>query len=93
MTSTYNQVSMSDTATSIISSNSNRKRLLIVNLGSDTVYIGNSSSVVDTADNANGGYPLKNLDEISLADYTGDIYGICASGETATVNVIEEVIA
>ncbi len=90
MASTYNQVAMSQTAAIIIASNTNRKKLILRNTGTDTVFIGNTSSVVDTANNANGGYPIPTNSFFYLNDYTGDIYGICASGLTSTIMVIEE---
>jgi len=93
MASIYNQVSMSDTAASIISSNTNRKKIMLKNTGSSIVYIGNDSSVVDTTDNANGGFPIELTEVVYLNDYTGVIYGICASGETSTISVIEEEIS
>ena len=93
MASTYNQVAMSDTAASIIAANSSRRKLILKNSGSSVVFIGNSASVVDTANNANGGYPIAVSATFYLNDYTGAVFGICASGETAEISVIEEVIA
>ena len=93
MASTYNQVAMTDSAASIISSNINRRKLILKNTGSSVVFIGNDASVVDTANNANGGYPMQGTAFLYLNDYTGAVFGICASGETAEISVIEEVIA
>jgi len=93
MASVYNQVAMADSAASIISSNTNRRKLILNNTGGSVVYIGNDNSVVDTANNANGGYPIGVGVTFYLNDYTGDIYGICASGDTSEISVIEEVIA
>ena len=92
MASTYNQVAMSDTAASIIASNTSRRKLILTNTGSDIVFIGNSSSVVDTANNANGGYPIIADETFYLNDYDGVVYGICASGLTSEISVLEEVI-
>jgi len=93
MASVFNQVAMTDSAASIIASNTGRRKLILKNTESSTVFIGNDASVVDTANNANGGYPLLGGETFLLNDYTGVIYGICASGETAEIAVIEEVIA
>ena len=90
MTTTYDQVSMTTAAALIIASNANRKQLMIKNMGSDTVYIGDANTVVDTADNANGGYKITMDQILYLDDYTGDVYGICAGGETATIAYVEE---
>ena len=68
MSSTYNQVSMTSTAAIIIASSTARYRLLLKNTGSNTVFIGKNSSVVDTANNANGGFPLKAGRTLSLSD-------------------------
>jgi|TARA_R100000501_G_C2597190_1_gene95353 hypothetical protein len=93
MASTYNQVAMGDTAAIVIASNTDRRKLILKNTGSNIVYIGNDNSVVDTANNANGGYPIAATETFYLNDYTGDIYGICASGLTSEISLIEEVIA
>jgi len=90
MASTYNQVAMSDTAALIIASNTSRKKLILRNTGTQTVFIGNDASVVDTANNANGGYPIPTDSFFYLNDYTGNIYGICASGLNSTIMLIEE---
>jgi hypothetical protein len=93
MASVYNQVAMSDTAASIIASNTDRRKLILKNTGSKVVFIGNDASVVDTANNANGGYPIAANVIFYLNDYTGAVFGICASGDTSEISVIEEVIA
>ena len=93
MVSVFNQVAMTDSAVSIISSNADRRKLILKNTGTKVVFIGNDVSVVDTADNANGGYPIAATETFYLNDYTGAVFGICASGETSEISVIEEVIA
>lgn len=89
MSSTYNQVAMSTSAASIIAANTDRKQLILKNTGSEIVYIGNSASVVSTANNSNGGYPIGVGEEFHLNDYTGIVYGITSTG-TSTISVIEE---
>ena len=92
MASTYNQVAMTAVAASIIASNTNRRKLILKNTGTDPIYIGDTSSVVDTADNANGGYKLEANKTIFFNEYTGVLYGICAAAETSTLSIIEEEI-
>jgi len=90
---TYNQISMTDTAALIVASNTDRKKLMLKNIGTDNVYIGASASVVDTAANANGGYELLPNEVIYLSDYTGNYYGICSAAETSTIAFVEEDMA
>lgn len=92
MASTFDQVAMTATAALIIAANTDRKKLVLKNNGS-IVYIGSSSSVVDTANNANGGFPIESNEVFYLNDTTQAIYGICASGETSTLHIIEEELA
>ena len=92
MASTYDQVAMTTSAAIIIASNANRKKLVIKNTGSNIVYIGNDNSVVVTAANANGGYPIEVDETFYLNDYTGDVYGL-TSTSTSTVSIIEEELA
>ena len=79
------QASMTATAASIISSNSTRKSLVITNTGSNTIYLGDNSSVTDS-----NGYPLEAGGTLKDTSYSGTWYGICSSGETSTANYIEE---
>jgi len=78
------QVSVGNTATSIISSNTNRKVLNIKNIGNNTVFLGTDNSVTTS-----NGYPLEPQEEFVCNDYTGQWYGIVASG-TETVDYVEE---
>jgi len=92
MATSYNQVSVSTTAVSLIASNTDRKGVFIQNGGTATAYIGGDNSVVSTVNNANGGYPTVPGEFFFTNDYTGDIYGITASG-TTTLQVFEEEIS
>ena len=93
MASTYAQIAVDDSADTIIAANTDRKKLILKNTGSDDVYIGDTNSVVDTDDNANGGYKIVSGDTFYLNDYTGIVWGICAGGESTTISVIEEELA
>jgi hypothetical protein len=73
-------VTVSNTATKIISANNSRHSFIIVNTGANTVYIGEDAAVTTS-----NGVPL--LQDASLTEdnggdrlYLGDIYGIVASG-------------
>lgn len=92
MASTFTQASMTSTAGLIIASNTSRYRLTLKNIGLKTVFVGPDSSIVVTANSANGGFPIKAGKTLVLSDYNGDVYGICASTETSTIAVIGEVL-
>ncbi len=72
----------------LIQANPQRIGMVIVNTGSDSVYIGNNSSVT-----SNDGFPLKQDESFTYDSggdklYLGDFYGITASG-TSDVRVHE----
>lgn len=78
------QVSVANVATLILASNANRKKLLLVNNGSTSVYIGNSGVTTTTGQLLLGmaGYPLPIY-------FTGAVYGISSSG-SQTISYHEE---
>lgn len=77
-----NQASMSASAAIIVASRSSRHAVTIINTGTVTVFLGNSSSVT-TAD----GFPLPAGEAITL-NSESSFYGVTASS-TATVGYIE----
>jgi|GEM_PF-4735206 hypothetical protein len=65
-----------------------RINMVIVNTGTDTVYIG--SSTVTASGAATDGVPLNATESIVFnLNETVLIYGICAAGKSTTVNIIE----
>lgn len=85
MTMNTNQISMSNSATTIIVANTDRKKLLLKNTGTSNVFIGSDNSI--TASNA---FPILTGSTFNCNDYTGIYYGICDTGETSTIEFIEE---
>jgi len=80
----YDQVSVTTSATSIISSNTNEKVRKIENVGSATIFIGGANTVTAT-----NGFPLNPGETLNISDYTGEVFGIVASG-TVVASYIEE---
>lgn len=74
----HNNVAVTSTATLIKASTASRKELFVKAIDG-TVYVGSSSAVTTST-----GYPLYTGEELPPSLYTGDVYGITASG---TVNV------
>jgi len=70
-----NQVTIANTPTLIVAANANRKRLVLVNMGTTNVYFGGAAVSSATGQFLVGvaGYPLP-------VYYTGAVYGITASG-------------
>ena len=86
-TFTGGAVSVTTTATLIKALNTDRNALFIANNDTRTVFIGKDSSVT-----AANGFPLAKNDVIEFAGgdlFTGDIYGIIASGAAVDVRFIE----
>jgi len=79
----YDQVSVTTSATSIIASNTDEKSRKIENLGSATIFIGGANTVTTT-----NGFPLNPGETLNISDYTGEVFGIVASG-TADASYIE----
>ena len=88
MTIVNDQVAITTSAGVIVASNANRKKLIIHNVGSDTIYIGDDGSI--TSSNA---FPILSGETFEINDYTGIIKGICASGETSTAAYIEQQVS
>jgi len=80
----YNQVSVGNTATSIIAINLNEKVRKIKNLGTNTIFVGSDSSI--TTSNA---FPINSGETLNISDYTGEVFGIVATG-TEDASYIEE---
>lgn len=81
------QISVGDTATFIISSDVNRKKVLFKNTGGNVVYIGSDNSVTNL-----NGFPLEVGESFLCSDYTGNWYGVCDSTESSTIMLFDEVI-
>ncbi len=87
----YTQYTVTATFQQIIASNSNSKKRMLLNPGPNTLFIGSTTSVVPTPGSANGGYPIPASDmPFYLNDYTGILYGVCKTSETASIFIIEE---
>jgi hypothetical protein len=83
---TTSQVAVSNTAVLLLAANALREGAIVVNGGSATVYRGKTNTVTS----ATGALLLPNTAfSIDIPNYRGDIYGICASGTSATVSVEE----
>jgi hypothetical protein len=73
------QVPVDDTPTLINAAAPLRRSLILTNMGSDTVFIHTSNAVSSL-----NGYPLV-LNASMTIQNQADVYGICASGQTAVV--------
>lgn len=88
MTITTNSIAVSTVAVSLLSSSATRKKVTIKNTSTTkTAYIGGTSSLTSA-----NGMPVYYGDSFVCNDYTGDIYGICGAGDSATIVVIEEAL-
>ena len=76
---------ITNTATVIVSSRSDRKSLSLKNLSGVTIYISSEDTVTTVL-----GYPLEDGIGISIDNFIGQVYGIVASG-SHTINVLEVV--
>ena len=88
MTIVNNQVAMSDSEATIVALNVDRKKLIIHNIGDDTIYIGDDGSITDS-----NAFPILSGETLEINDYTGIIKGVCASGETSTAAYIEQQVS
>ena len=88
MTIVNDQVAITTSAGVIVASNANRKKLIIHNVGSDTIYIGDDGSI--TSSNA---FPILSGETFEINDYTGAIQGICAAAESSTAAYIEQQVS
>jgi hypothetical protein len=78
-------VSVTNTATQIVSTNPRRHSIVIQNLSSSVVYIGVDSNVTASGDSVNDGIAILqngsfSFDAGGLPVWKGPIYGITASG-------------
>lgn len=80
------QVAMTDTAAEIVAARTGRRSVTVVQLGTDSVYLGPTSGVTDT----NGVILIGTIGAAATFEYAGALYGICASGESSTVAYVEE---
>jgi hypothetical protein len=85
----YGTVTVTEAATLIRSSNPRRHSIIVANQGSKTVYLGADKSVT-----SDSGIPIIVNGSLTEDDggtrmFMGDIYGICAAGETTDVRYWE----
>ncbi len=80
---TYNQVSVSTTATGLVTANSSRIAVIVKNISSTPVYVGLDGSVTTS-----NGLLLEQGDSLEFTTFTGSIVGITPSG-TATIAYME----
>lgn len=76
---THNQVAMTATAASIKDCDASKQGIMIRNIGSNEVYLGNSSAVTTST-----GFKLE-VDEVITLPSRQEIFGICSAAETTTV--------
>jgi len=80
------KVTITDVATKILSADMNRRSFWIMNTGLKKVYIGYSSAA--TTDNPYLS-PTGSFDRELARDYRGNLYGICATGESSTISYVD----
>lgn len=80
------QVSIASTSTLILAANSNRKRLVLINMGTTNVFVGNIGVTIGTGQLLLGiaGYVIPLY-------FTGAVYGIVGTG-TQTIAYLEEAV-
>lgn len=78
-------ITVANTATIILASNTARNKITITNPNDVSVFIGSDNSVTTA-----NGYPIEAYNKIEISDYSGDIYGIVAAS-TEDVTYFEEV--
>lgn len=83
---TQGKVTITSTATKILDANTQRRSYWIQNRGNKVVYVGYNSLV--TTDNPCL-YTTGSLDRIVGVDYKGELWGICAAGETSEVSYLD----
>lgn len=81
---TYGNISIGTSATSIVSSNTDRATIRLNNNDTVTIYLGGDASVTTS-----NGYPVEPGATYIENNYTGAIYGIVTSG-TADLRYSEE---
>lgn len=85
--STVSQKTVTSTVISLLSANTSRSGLIIYNNSAKSVYIGYSNAV--TVANASIIIPANSFWELSSPVYTGEVWAIAATGQTATLNITE----
>lgn len=86
----YGTITVTDSATLIVSSNDRRKSLRLTNMSnSDIVYIGPDSSITTT--NGTPLYETQRIEEswTSIAFWKGDVYGIVTTTNSADIRYWE----
>jgi hypothetical protein len=83
---TQGKVTITATATKILDANTQRRSFWLQNVGSKSVHIGYNSSVTTNTPKlfATGSY-----DRELSRDYRGEIWGICATGETSDIAYLD----
>lgn len=81
---TITPITVGDTATIILAANPARKGHILFNAGSSIVYIGADSGITTATAIPVAAGASFNLD-VPGTVYTGNIYGICAAGESTEV--------
>lgn len=79
------QITVTDAAGLIVASNANRKQLIMKNIGNVPIYIADDNSVT-----AANGLPILGGKTFNQNDFTGDVYGICDTGESADMEFLEQ---
>jgi hypothetical protein len=79
-------ITITDTATKILSADMNRRSFWVMNTGLKKIFLGYSSAVTTANPYLS---PTGSFDRELARDYRGDIYGICATGETSTISYID----
>lgn len=81
-----NQVTVGSTSTLILAANTNRKRLILINMGTTNVFLGNVGVTIGTGQLLLGiaGYVIPLY-------FTGAVYGIVGTG-TQTIAYLEEAV-
>lgn len=72
---TTETLTLSTTPASLVANNDDRSLLMLRNVGSDSIFIGNSGLV-----GGGDGWEIGVGEVLTLEGYTGDVFGYCASG-------------
>lgn len=75
---------VTDNAIQIVGARRNRTRVVVKNEGTDAVHIGRDEQVIDAFN-----FRLAANEELEML-HNGAVWARCASGDTATVNVMQE---
>lgn len=79
------KITVSDTATKIVSANASRIGVIVQNLGSTTVYLGKDNSITAGEEPFLLQYGSLEEDNSGGRMWKGDIYGITTTGTTDVV--------